>query len=155
MTLRGRSRYDRSVNTNRDPLQVSVTESAPSRYSGSDLGMNVDAGVQGVDVLHSEDDGGLSVHHGATDVLPGLRNQLRSVDEVERDRGVPARRFQGGWLLPIGLGIGAFALMLAASPLVIWFALSSHEDAAKPAPPPQDDLMGIPVRRGLKPTHGQ
>jgi hypothetical protein len=117
--------------------------------------MNVDAGVQGVDVLHSEGDGGLSVHHGATDLLPGLRNQLRSVDEVERDRGVPSRGLPAGWLLPIGLGLGAFALMLAASPLVIWFALSSREDAARPEAPPQDELMGIPVRRGLKPTHGQ
>jgi hypothetical protein len=143
------------VNTNRDPLQVSVTETTTSRYSGSDLGMNVDAGVQGVDVLHSEGDGALSVHHGATDLLPGLRNQLRSVDEVERDRGVPSNGFRSGWLLPIGLGIGAFVLMLAASPLVIWLALSSHEDEAKPEAPPQDELMGIPVRRGLKPTHGQ
>lgn len=150
MTSVRNPRYDLRMTRNADPnLNVSVAD-ADARYSGSNVGMTVDAGVQGTTV-HPEDDalGSDHGHHGATELLPELRNAVRSADDVERERQSD-RPTRSPWVLPVVVGVGTFLLMLAASPIVIWFALSSSEPTVKPPPPQQDELMGIPVRRGLK-----
>lgn len=135
--------------TRPSPLGVSVTESASARYSDSELGPNVDAGVQGGSSIHVDEQGDPMLgHHGATEILPELRSLVRSAEDVERERE-GSRPKRSPWMLPLAVGLGVFVLILAASPLVVWMALSQQADPVKASPPPQEDLMGIPVRRGL------
>lgn len=83
---------------------------------------------------------------GASIPLPRLRDAIRSAADVERDRP-GARR---AWVLPVGIAAVTLALVLLASPIVVWFATrpAASEPTAE-APVAPEVLMGIPVRHDL------
>jgi hypothetical protein len=151
VTFRRQGEYDSGVSTNRqNPLGVSVTETATARYSAGEHGPTIDAGVDARPSVYEDESEGIDNlgHHGASTLLPELRNHVRSADDVERERETD-RVKRNPWLLPLGLGLGVFALMIASSPLVIWLAVRQGDEEIETRPAPQEDLMGIPVRRGL------